>query len=410
VVGVAVGLLGAAIGGPELAGSVSLPQHVGESNILVALAGFALALLAGAFALGIGRLLRIGRDDTLGAGPAVVTAIAAAAAVVCVVAPGGVVDSAEATLDAAARLEQVSAQVAFATPVNETLLDQLRDIDGVAVAEGVPSANVFVRHGDHRYVTSLEAFPVDTTLQHFETRDGGRLDLPARGALMPESLGEILGARVGDQLEITLPGAGVPPFEVPVAALTSDTLGNLVFLSTDGLRSAMGASADAFAGGLFDTASIQFADGADPAQIAAKIQAQPAVVVYVPVAASLNTIDQARPIFEAIIQALLAIAAVITVLGLTSAVVLHAHTRAPVGGRRVTAEVFVAIAVGIVIGMALGTYAADRLVDALDTDLIHLTRHVDTATYLLAAGMVLLVSSLTLAVSWWTRRNSPTAP
>ena len=67
-------------------------------------------------------LLRAGNDEALGAGPAVVTAIAAAAAVICVVAPGGVVDSAEATLDAAARLEQVSAQVAFATPVTPTRL------------------------------------------------------------------------------------------------------------------------------------------------------------------------------------------------------------------------------------------------------------------------------------------------
>ena len=118
-----------------------------------------LAAIVGAVALGIGRLLRVGGDDTLGAGPAVVTAIATAAAVICVVAPGGVVDSAEATLDAAARLEQVSAQVAFATPVNDALLDKLKAIDGIAVAEPVPSANVFVRHGDRRYSTSLEAFP-----------------------------------------------------------------------------------------------------------------------------------------------------------------------------------------------------------------------------------------------------------
>ena len=74
-----------------------------------------------------------------------------------------------------------------------------------------------------------------------------------------------------------------------------------------------------------------------------------------------------------------------------------------------TGEVFAAVAAGIVLGAVLGTYAADRLVDALDTPLIHLTRHVDTSTYALAAGMVLVVSALTLAVSWWTRRRTPTA-
>ena len=234
VVGVGIGLAGAAIGGPELAESVHLPEHVGANNLGVALLGLLLAAIVGAVALGIGRLMRVGDDDSLGVGPAVVTAVAAAAAVICVVAPGGVVDSAEATLDAAARLEQVSAQVAFATPVNPTLLAQLEAIDGIAEAEPVPSANVFVRHASRRYSTSLEAFPRDTTLQQFEAPNGDRIELPAEGALIPQSLGKILGAGVGDQIEVTLPGAGVPPFKVPVAALTSNTLGNLVFLSNDG--------------------------------------------------------------------------------------------------------------------------------------------------------------------------------
>jgi putative ABC transport system permease protein len=409
VVGVGIGLAGAAIGGPELAESVYLPEHVGADNLGIALLGLLLAAIVGAIALGIGRLLRVGRDDALGAGPAAVTAIAAAAAVICVVAPGGVVDSAEATLDAAARLEQVSAQVAFSTPVNGALLDKLRAVDGIAVAEPVPSANVFVRHISRRYATSLEAFPRSTTLQRFESPDGSTIRLPARGALIPQSLGKILGAGVGDELEITLPGAGVPPFKVPVAALTSNTLGNLVFLSNDALKTAMGEYADAFAGGLFDTASVQFAPGAEASKVAAAVQAEPSVVVFVPVAASLGAVDAARPIFKAVIQALLAIAAVVTVLGLASAVVLHARIRALLGGWRITAEVFAAVGVGILLGAVLGTYAADRLVDALDTPLIHLTRHIDASTYAWAVGMVLVVSALTLAVSWWTRRRSSAA-
>jgi hypothetical protein len=194
-----------------------------------------------------------------------------------------------------------------------------------------------------------------------------------------------------------------------VAALTSNTLGNLVFLSNDALRAAMGPSANEFAGGLFDTASVQFAPGADAAKVATAVQSDPAVVVYVPVAASLGAVDAARPIFKAVIQALLAIAAVVTVLGLAIAVVLHTRTRARVGGWRITAEVFAAVVVGILLGALLGTYAADRLVDALDTPLIHLTRHVDASTYAWAAGLVLVVSALTLAVSWWTRRRTSAA-
>ncbi len=194
---------------------------------------------------------------------------------------------------------------------------------------------------------------------------------------------------------------------MPVAALTSNTLGNLVFLRTSALRDAMGANADAFAGGLFDTASTRFAPDADAAHVAAAVQAEDAVVVYVPVAADLNSVAQARPIFSAVIDALLAIGAVVTALGLGSAVVLHAHTRRRIGGRRITLEVFVAAVVGIVLGALLGTFAADRLVQALDTDLIHLVRHIDASTYALAAGMVLLVTAGTLVIGFFTARRRP---
>ena len=300
-------------------------------------------------------------------------------------------------------------EVAFSTKVDDALLDKLKAVDGVAVAEPVPSANVFVRHASRRYATSLEAFPRDTTLQQFEAENGKRIELPARGALIPESLGDILGARAGDEIEITLPGVGVPPFKVKVAALTSNTLGNLVFLSNDALRAAMGESANEFAGGLFDTASVQFAPDADPAKVAAAIQSDPAVVVYVPVAASLGSVDAARPIFKAVIQALLAIArGRHRPRARERGRAAHAHPRphrrvahhrrSPGRGRRRHRA-----------RRALGTYAADRLVDALDTPLIHLTRHVDASTYVWAAGMVLVVSALTLAVSWWTRRRTSAA-
>jgi hypothetical protein len=50
---------------------------------------------------------------------------------------------------------------------------------------------------------------------------------------------------------------------------------------------------------------------------------------------------------------------------------------------------------------------ADRLVDALDTDLIHLVSQIDRSTYLLAAAMVLGVTLATLAIgSFSARRRS----
>ncbi|HXY90941.1 MAG TPA: hypothetical protein VEP49_00540, partial [Acidimicrobiia bacterium] len=403
-IGAGVGWVAALVAGARLADSVSLPTHQAAANLGVVLAGIALGVVAGAVGLVIAALAGRNRDATLGAGPAVVTACAAVAAVVCVIAPAGVVNSAEATLDAAADLERVDSQVAFAAAVTAADVHQLLAVEGVAAAEPVPSAEVVVAHGRFRYATELEAFSPHTTMQRFQTPGGAPLGLPARGVLVPRALGTILHAHPGDELEIELPGAGVAPARVPLAAFTSDTLGNLVFLRISTLRAALGDDANSFAGGLFDTATIRFRADADPGAIARSVQALPGVAVYVPVQADLDSVDQARPIFTAVIAGLLAIGALIALLGITSAVAVHAHTRARHGTVRLAVEVGAAVLAGMVVGSVLGTLLANRLVARLDTDLIHLVRHIAPSTYVIAWSVVVAVSALTLAASIVTLR------
>ena len=275
VAGVLVGLVASRIAGAWLADSLDLPEHEADANVVVALVAAALAAASAALVVAFSAVVRSRGASARRVGPAIVTGIAAAIGVAAVVAPAGVVDSAEATLDAAATLERVDAQVAFATAVTGAEIDSLRAVDGVAAAEPVPSAQIAVRHGRRRYATEMQAFAPGTTMQRFESPEGTRLALPAQGVLVPESLGRVVDAGPGDALEITIPGAGVAPFRLPIAAFTSDTLGNLVFLRTSVLRDALGADANAFAGGLFDTASIRFRPDADPTQIRAR-RASPA--------------------------------------------------------------------------------------------------------------------------------------
>ena len=394
LVGTALGLIAAAIIGPKLTRSVSIPDHVGASHLLPALGALALTAVAGFLAFGLGSLLRRGAGTSLGGGPAIVSALAAVAAMTVIIGPVGVVDSARATLDAAARLEPVDAQIAFAVPATASQLAVVERIPGVVAAEPVPSANVYVRHGDRRYATQLQAFAPDTTMQTFETPAGRRQELPANGVLIPESLGKLLDARPGDELELGLPGAGVQTMHVPVAGLTSNTLGNLVFLRTSTLRKALGPDADAFAGGLFTTATLRYAADADADAIAAQVQKIPSVVVYVPVGADLGSVATVRPIFDALIKALLAIGVVVAAVGVGGAVLLHAHTRVRHGVLRLVAEVLVALLLGILVGAVVGTRLADALVSALDTDLVHLVQHIEATTYLVATGLVLVVGAI----------------
>jgi putative ABC transport system permease protein len=408
--GLVLGIVGARVGASLLADSITLPDQERAGGFWVLLGGVGLAALVALLALAFAALDRDARTSS-GAGPVVVTGVAATLAMVCVLAPAGIVDSAEATLDAATELVHTDAQVAFATPVGGSQLDELRSVAGVVAAETAPSGEVVVRHVGARYATVMQAFRANTSMQDFARPNGSLMTLADGGASIPVALAEILDARVGDAIEVTLPGAGVAPFRVPVAALLSNTLGNLVFLRIPTLRDAMGADADAFAGGLFDTAAIRYEEGttrAGAARIARDVRSLPGVVVFVPVQESLQSVASVRPIFATITDVLIGIGVVVALLGIGTAVLLHARTRRSASPSRWLLEVLGAAVVGIGLGCVLGTVAADHLVDRLDSDLVHLVRDLDPATYLLAAAGVLLVTVVTLAVSLLSGRNRGT--
>jgi hypothetical protein len=117
------------------------------------------------------------------------------------------------------------------------------------------------------------------------------------------------------------------------------------------------------------------------------------VVVYVPVQADLQTVSSVRPIFSAVTDVLVGIGALVALVGIGGAVAVHARARRR---RRLPLEVFGATAIGVALGVVLGTLAADRLVARLDSQLIHLVRDLDPVTYVLAAAAVLLVAGVTL--------------
>jgi putative ABC transport system permease protein len=318
-----------------------------------------------------------------------------------VVAPLGIVDAAQATLASAARIEVVDAQIAFATPVGDEQLAQLTSVEGVAVAEPVPSAVVQLAHGDRGYTTQLEAFQNDTKLGRFETPDGEPQQLPRDGLLVPSPLADILRVEPGDDIEITLPG--VSTFTLPMAARTSGALGNLVFTSIPTLRTALQAGPDAFAGGLFEVAAARFALGADAGRIAREIIPSPTVATYVDVAADLDAFVGALPVLEVVSWSLLAIGLVIAVLG----VLVAALAIAPGARRRdLVLELVLPGIVGSVLGIALGVGVADRLVDALETPVIHLQAALDTSTVLAAVAVVVIVD-LVVALAYGLRGKRP---
>ncbi len=297
-----------------------------------------------------------------------------------IVAPLGIVDSAEVTLDAAQHLERVDAQVAFQTTVGEAQLAQLRGIDGVKVAEPVPSANVSIGHGRERYLTQIEAFDRDTVLQRFETPSGAPQRLPEEGVLLPSRLARLLDAKPGDQVVITIPG--VSDVTMDVAAFTSDALGNLVFTSTPALRRALGAQADTFAGGLFAVAAAGFEPGADAAAVQRQVSALTDVATYVNVEGTVGSLTSVLPLFDIVVIVLAVLGGLLALAGFATAAYLV--PRGATSRRGVALELALPSGIGVLAGVGLGAIVARVLVDSLSTPLVQLDHSLDASTVIIA--------------------------
>jgi putative ABC transport system permease protein len=398
--GVAFGALLARTTAQAIVEAVDIPVTVARTDLVALAVGVLLGLMATALAAVTARAASGARHPA-----AVGAALALAAttfAVAAIVAPLGVVDAARATLGRATTLELVDAQVAFQTPVSDAQLRALEAVPGVARAEAIPSAVVEVTHGTRGYGTQLEAFDPATKLQRFETPSGRRQSLPAHGVLLPAALADLLHARVGDDVDIAFPG--VATVRLPVAARTSDALGNLVFTTIPTLRTALHAGPDTFAGGLFNVAGARFTPGADAAAIQRTVSASPDVATYVDVAADLEAFVGALPLLRLVTWTLLGVGAVIALLGMIAATLAIAPGARP---RDLAVELVVPGAVGAVLGAWIGSRVAEQLVAALDTPLVRLQTDLDSSTVAIAIGVVVAVAIIVVgAVAARTRRHA----
>jgi hypothetical protein len=244
-------------------------------------------------------------------------------------------------------------------------------------------------------------------VQSFETPSGREIPLPPKGVLVPTALAQLLHVRVGDTLAIDVTGSGLPPVQLPLAGLTTDTLGNLVFTRTTTIEAALGPN-PGLAGGLFNTATLRFGPGADPAAIASTVQQLSGVAVYVPVGADLGTLSSARPVFAVLVDVFLAVGALVALLAIT-AIVAAATPGLSTSIRpvRLVRAVLLGIALGAVPGVLLGRVVADRLVASLESDLVHLDRTLDPTNVVVALVVIVGVGVATVLILAWaaTRRR-----
>jgi putative ABC transport system permease protein len=113
------------------------------------------------------------------------------------------VDSLDNYLEGTLRREQRhDLAVAFARPLSPRVVGQLASLPGVLTAEGLRAVPVRVHHGHRMRDCVLVGLPERATLRRLVERGGHEIPPPRDGVVVTKALGDILGAEVGDRLEL----------------------------------------------------------------------------------------------------------------------------------------------------------------------------------------------------------------
>lgn len=157
-----------------------------------------------------------------------------------VVLPGAMGNSIDYLLTFQWNLSQRQDVVVFLTePTGGRGFHDLEHLPGVRYAEPVRSVQARLRYG-HRYRRmAVTGMPSSAQLNRLLDERGAPLTMPEDGVIMSEMLGQILGVKVGDELQMEVLEGKRPQRRVVVRALLTDYAGVAAYMDLEALRRLM---------------------------------------------------------------------------------------------------------------------------------------------------------------------------
>ncbi len=140
------------------------------------------------------------------------------------------IDSTAELMDVQFRLvERQDARITFHNERSDAALFELRRMEGMRRAEAVLGVGVRLRHGHRHRRTGITGLDRDGTLHGLLDGDLRSVSLPRDGLLLSRKLAELLGARVGDELEVSVLTGKKQRFRVPVENVVDEYLGAFAY-------------------------------------------------------------------------------------------------------------------------------------------------------------------------------------
>jgi len=171
---------------------------------------------------------------------AVFTTCGLALATGLMVLPGAMSDSIDYLLTFQWNSAQRQDVAVFLTePGSGSAFHDLEHLPGVIQAEPIRSVPARLRFGHLHRKLSVTGIPPGASLNRLLNGDGVPIQMPEEGLLMSEKLAEILGARIGDEVQVEVLEGRRPTLSIPIRGLVTDFAGVAAYMDIAALRRMM---------------------------------------------------------------------------------------------------------------------------------------------------------------------------
>ncbi len=295
--------------------------------------------------------------------------------------------------------------VFFSEPGSAPALHDLEQLHGVQRAEQVRAVQARIHHGHHSRKLSIMGLPRDADLNRLLDEERRRIVLPEEGIVMSAKLGEILGARIGDVVQVEALEGQRATRDVAIRGFMRDFAGVSAFMNIDALHRLM-REGDTISGAYLAVDQAQWSE------FMREVKDTPRVAITLVKQDQLDSFRSTTGQSIGIIRKLYLVLAIIVAFGVVynSARVALSERSRDLATLRVIGftqreiagvllgELILLIVVALPAGLLFGKGLATFVINAISTETVRMPLQISLYTYTMAVLVVFLASCASFAV------------
>jgi putative ABC transport system permease protein len=290
-------------------------------------------------------------------------------------------------------------------PTSARVLNDIRNLPGVMVAEPLRDVAARLRYQQHERRVEVSGVPQTSSLHRLLDENAVRVQMPLSGLVLSAKLAEVLGVTPGDSVQVEVEEGERPTFQAVVAGVITDFTGLFAYMDIDVLRELMRE------GGTITGADLAV-DGAHWDELMDRVKQSPRVGSFTVMRDSRASFDQTTTQMMGAVQTIYFSFAVIVSFGVVynSARIALSERARELATLRVLgftyrevatilmSELAILTLVAIPVGLWIGIQFAALIVHAANTESVRMPLVLEPRAFVVAIIIVLIASGVSFAI------------